>query len=234
LRGIVKIFVPLLAGSVMALLIGSVTGMAVGMPLSKAIPMIVIPVMAGGVGEGAIPLSLGYGEIFRQSSADILSHLLPVVLFANLVAIILAGCLNAFGRRYPRFTGNGELEMDSVKILQQPASMKVAPVPLTIDRLLAAVLFGISLYLLGILSHQLLAIPAPVTMLVLAVLLKVSNLLPSWLDISSAFRRSDCHDAMGLGQRGAPPGQPHSDHPGRVDPDGHGLLCGPMGAPVPY
>jgi len=73
-----------------------------------------------------------------------------------------------------------------VKILQQPASMKVAPVPLTIDRLLAAVLFGISLYLLGILSHQLLAIPAPVTMLVLAVLLKVSNLLPSWLDQTAA------------------------------------------------
>jgi Na+/citrate or Na+/malate symporter len=186
LRGIVKIFVPLLAGSILALLIGSTAGIAIGIPLSKAIPMIIIPVMAGGVGEGAIPLSLGYGEIFHQNSADILSHLLPVVLFANLVAIILAGCLNTLGRRFPRLTGNGELEMDSLNILRQPASLNVALIPLTIDRLLAAVLFGVSLYLLGILSHQLLAIPAPVTMLVLAVLLKVSNLLPSWLDQAAA------------------------------------------------
>jgi Na+/citrate or Na+/malate symporter len=186
LRGIVKIFAPLLAGSIFALLIGSTAGFVIGIPLSKAIPMIIVPVMAGGIGEGAIPLSLGYGEIFHQNSAEVLSHLLPVVLFANLVAIILAGCLNTFGRRFPRFTGNGELEMDSLNILRQPASLNVALIPLTIDRLLAAVLFAISLYLLGILSHQLLAIPVPITMLVLAVLLKVSNLLPSWLDHAAA------------------------------------------------
>lgn len=185
-RGMAKIFVPLLAGSIAALLIGSAVGLAIGMPQSKAIEMVIVPVMAGGVGEGAIPLSLGYGEIFHQSSAEILSHLLPVVLFANLVAIILAGGLNALGRRYPRFTGNGELEADPQKILHQPPAQSVAPVALTIDQLLAASLFAISLYVLGVLAHQLFSFPAPVAILILAVLLKVTNLLPKWLDQAAA------------------------------------------------
>jgi Na+/citrate or Na+/malate symporter len=186
LSGIMKIFVPLIAGSVAALMIASLVSLAIGVPLSNAIPMIIVPVMAGGVGEGAIPLSLGYSEIYHQSSSDILSHLLPVVLFANLVAILLAGILNSLGRRYPALTGSGELDTASVDLLKQSASNKKT-YPLTLENFLGVLLYAISLYLLGLLSHQFLAIPAPITMLVLAVLCKLSNLMPAWFDHATAL-----------------------------------------------
>jgi malate:Na+ symporter len=182
LRGIVKLCVPLLAGSIAALILGGAAGAALGLPLSQTIPMVVIPVMGGGVGEGAIPLSLGYAEIYHQSSADLLSHLLPVVLFANLVAIVLGGCLNTLGRRFPLLTGNGSLETRSGDNFSALASFGAPSMPVTPDGLFVAALFGISLYLLGVLLHQLVALPPPVVMIVLAVLLKISNLLPDWLE----------------------------------------------------
>jgi Na+/citrate or Na+/malate symporter len=182
LRGIAKLCVPLLAGSVAALLLGGAAGAALGLPLTQTLSMIVIPVMGGGVGEGAIPLSLGYAEIFHQNSAVVLSHLLPVVLFANLVAIVLGGCLNTLGRRYSTLTGNGALEISATGLFPDSTSLSVSPIPFTSELLLSATLFGICLYLLGVLSHQLLSLPAPVTMTVLAVLLKVFNWMPNQLE----------------------------------------------------
>lgn len=186
LRGIVKIFVPLTVGSLAALLLASLAGLAFGVPLSSSIPMLIVPVMAGGVGEGAIPLSLGYSEILHQNSADILSHLLPVVLFANLVAILLAGILNSIGRRYPSLTGNGQLDTASVEMLKQSAATRSTQ-PLTIELFLSVLLYATSLYLFGLLSHQLLGIPAPIIMLALAVLCKLTNLLPEWFDHAAAL-----------------------------------------------
>jgi malate:Na+ symporter len=185
LQGLVKILVPLLAGSLLALLLGSLAGAALGLHMSTVIPMVLVPVMAGGVGEGAIPLSLGYAEIQHGNAGELLAHILPVVLFANLVAIVLAGCLNSLGSRYPALTGNGVLQPVSNSTAFISTSLEER-LPLTIERLFAASAFGIALYLLGVLLHALIAFPAPVMMLILAVLLKVSNLLPSWLDQAAA------------------------------------------------
>ena len=63
--------------------------------------MIVIPVMAGGVGEGAIPLSVGYAQIWHQPQGELFAQVLPPVMFGSLTAILLAGVLNFLGRRWP-------------------------------------------------------------------------------------------------------------------------------------
>ena len=185
LRGIAKLSVPLLAGSAAALLLGGAAGAALGLPFNQTLPMVVVPVMGGGVGEGAIPLSLGYADILHRNSANILAHLLPVVLFANLVAIILGGCLNSLGRRYPSLTGNGSLEISSLDAFAASES-SVSPTPLSPDLLLSAALFGICLYSVGVLSHQLVSLPAPVTMIILAVLLKIFNLMPDRIERAAA------------------------------------------------
>lgn len=180
LRGMAKVCVPLLAGSLLALLLGSVTGVTLGLPMSTSVPMVLVPIMAGGVGEGAIPLSVGYAEIFHQDPAQLLSHLLPIVLFANFVAIVLAGCLNTLGLRYPSLTGNGLL-VASDPLLVPPSSHK-EKIDLTPELYLSALLFAIALYLASVLAHRWIPLPAPVAMLVLAVLFKIANLLPPSLE----------------------------------------------------
>ena len=51
---------------------------------------VVIPIMAGGVGEGAIPLSMGYSEILGQPQGDMFAQVLPPVMLGSLTAILLA------------------------------------------------------------------------------------------------------------------------------------------------
>jgi malate:Na+ symporter len=184
LRGMAKICVPLLAGSALAFLLGSVASIALGMPMHTSIPMVLVPIMAGGVGEGAIPLSIGYAEIFHQDPAQLLSHLLPVVLFANFVAIVLAGCLNTLGLRYPSLTGNGLLQAPDQRL--PPPTAQQQKLHLTPDLYLSALLFAIALYLASVLAHRWVPLPAPVTMLILAVLLKIANLIPPSLEAAAA------------------------------------------------
>ena len=66
--------------------------------------------MAGGVGEGAIPLSIGYAGILHQSQGDLFAQVLPPVMLGSLTAIIFAGTLNYVGKQYPHLTGEGRLQ----------------------------------------------------------------------------------------------------------------------------
>lgn len=63
IKGFIKIFVPLAIGSVVAGVVGTAVGVALGQDASHTFFYLVAPIMAGGVGEGAIPLSIGYAGI---------------------------------------------------------------------------------------------------------------------------------------------------------------------------
>lgn len=60
IQGFLKIFVPLAAGSIAAAIVGTAVGTSLGLGARHTLLYIVVPIMAGGVGEGAIPLSIGY------------------------------------------------------------------------------------------------------------------------------------------------------------------------------
>lgn len=190
INGILKIFVPLLAGSLVAVVLGSAGGMAAGMKLSDALLFVALPVMAGGVGEGVIPLSVGYSEICHLNAGVFLARLLPVVLFANFVAIVSAGVLNTIGKRYPHLTGNGDLQPEVNGVVPhddgpvQPDRSKAGHPD--IESIFTATLMGIALYLIGVLCHRFLSLPAPVVMLVLTVLLKLADLIPHRIEVAAS------------------------------------------------
>ena len=69
IAGFVKIFVPLAVGSVMATVVGCAVGTALGLGLGHTFFKVVAPIMAGGVGEGAIPLTIGYASFSHQPQA---------------------------------------------------------------------------------------------------------------------------------------------------------------------
>jgi malate:Na+ symporter len=195
LSGMLKIFVPLFAGSIVAITVGVLGGLAVGMKLPDTLLVVVIPVMAGGVGEGVIPLSVGYAEIQHLNAGMFLARLLPVVLFANFVSIVVAGVLNAIGRRHPHLTGNGTLQpakgrvvhLHSAVIDSPPHAETVEGRSADIESIFTAVILGITLYLLGVLCHRFLSLPAPVVMLALAVLLKITNLVPHRIENAASL-----------------------------------------------
>src|SRR5216683_3204682 len=110
IKGFLKIFVPLGVGSIVAGAVGTLVGTLLGLGPYKTFFFIVVPIMAGGVGEGAIPLSIGYSAILGQPQGDLFAQVLPPVMLGSLTAILFSGTLNFVGKKYPHLTGEGRLQ----------------------------------------------------------------------------------------------------------------------------
>ncbi|GGJ87941.1 2-hydroxycarboxylate transporter family protein [Pseudomonas matsuisoli] len=184
IKGFAKIFVPLLIGSVLALVAGVGVGMLCGMELRQVLFFVIVPVMGGGLGEGAIPLSVGYGEILGVDSGKILAQLLPVILLGNLCAILACGALDLVGKRFPSLTGNGRLQLaESVDVAPAKEKEKEQSFSAeTVNYVIAAGMCAIALYLTGVILHALFGLPGPVCMLFIAVLLKLLKAVPTTLE----------------------------------------------------
>jgi malate:Na+ symporter len=173
IKGFLKIFVPLAVGSIAGCAVGTLVGTLLGLGAFHTFYYIVVPIMAGGVGEGAIPLSLGYAGILHQPQGDLFAQVLPPVMLGSLTAILLAGTLNYIGKKYPHLTGEGRLqpgEHDEMNPVQEEI-----PGHMDVSHIAAAGITAISLYLVGMLGFKLFGFPAPVTMLFLAVLVKLTQ-----------------------------------------------------------
>jgi len=183
--GFLRIFVPLAVASIAAGLVGVFVGTLFGLGAKHTLFFVVIPIMAGGVGEGAIPLSSGYAEILHQPQGELFAEVLPVVMLGSLTAILLSGGLNMLGRRYPHLTGEGRLQPGEQDELQQ--TRRDLPADLHVNDIVAAGLFAISLYLLGLLCNKLFGLPAPVSMLFITVIVKLARLASPQLQAGSFF-----------------------------------------------
>jgi Na+/citrate or Na+/malate symporter len=183
-QGFLKIFVPLAVGSIAAGIVGTLVGTLLGLGAYHTFFFVVVPIMAGGVGEGAIPLSVGYAEILGEPQGDMFARVLPPVMLGSLTAILLSGVLNYVGKRYPHLTGEGRLqpgEHDQMDAAKQGAEDETGG-PIDVGTVAAAGLTAITLYLLGVMCHRLFGLPAPVAMLFLAVLAKLTHAVSPHLE----------------------------------------------------
>lgn len=176
IRGFAKLFIPMAAGSIAALLVGTAVGTLLGLGARHTLLMIVIPVMAGGVGEGAIPLSVGYEMLLHQPQGELFAQVLPPVMFGSLMAIVMAGVLNFAGKRWPHLTGEGRLQPGESEQLATHEDEE--PLNTDITHIAGAGVLIISLYLLGLICFQTFKLPAPVAMLLLAVFLQLIQAVP--------------------------------------------------------
>jgi malate:Na+ symporter len=167
-------------------LVGTAVGTALGLGAKHTLFFLVVPIMAGGVGEGAIPLSVGYSEILHQNQGELFAQVLPVVMLGSLTAILLAGALNMLGKKYPHLTGEGRLQPEGAAQPEE-AGEATPPEHPTVADIAAAALFAISLYMLGLLCNKLFGLPAPVAMLFIAVLIKLTRAATPKLQAGSFF-----------------------------------------------
>ena len=173
IKGFLKIFVPLAVGTVAAGAVGTAVGTLLGLGAYHTFFFIVVPIMAGGVGEGAIPLSIGYAEILHQDQGALFATVLPPVMLGSLTAIIFAGTLNFVGKRYPRFTGEGRLQPGEHDDMD-PSHEEISA-HMDVTHIAAAGITALTLYLLGVMCHRLFGLPAPVAMLFIAVVVKLTQ-----------------------------------------------------------
>ncbi|ACS86009.1 2-hydroxycarboxylate transporter family protein [Musicola paradisiaca] len=177
IQGFLRIFFPMLCGEVVGMLVGMGVGITLGMDPFQVFFFLVLPIMAGGVGEGAIPLSIGYAALMHMDQGVALGRILPIVMLGSLTAIVISGALNQLGKRYPHLTGEGELMPNKANDTEQAPASLTSAVSGKMDpsNLAAGALLAILLYMVGMVGQKTIGLPAPVGMLFVAVFVKLVN-----------------------------------------------------------
>jgi CCS family citrate carrier protein len=108
-RAAVRYLPVILGGVAVSLGLCSLFGLVTGYGAKKALLFISIPIMGGGMGAGAVPLSKIFGESLGVDPASMLSVMVPAVALGNAMAIVAGGLLDRLGRTFTSISGQGEL-----------------------------------------------------------------------------------------------------------------------------
>lgn len=99
----------ILAGIVGAFGFAALAGLVVGVKPLEAIMQFALPIMGGGNGAGAIPMSQIWGNVTGKDPQSWYAPAFAILSLGNLFAVLSAAVLNKLGNKYPSLTGNGQL-----------------------------------------------------------------------------------------------------------------------------
>lgn len=119
IRASVRYLPVILGGVSVAILMAGTAGMLMGYGFKEAILYIAIPIMGGGMGAGAVPLSQIFGSTLNLDTASMMSRMVPALALGNAFAIIAAGILDKIGKSRPSLTGNGTLMKNQDAIAEE-------------------------------------------------------------------------------------------------------------------
>jgi len=181
-QGFIRMFIPLLVGTLGAVVAGVSVASLFGYEPKYAFFYIIVPIIGGGIGEGILPLSIAYSEILATPQADIVATLIPAALIGNVVAILSSGFLKWLGERRPEFSGNGSLVRtgDDKELLA-----KQQEAPINVSLMGAGLLITCGFFILGALLAPVLGIPGPILMIIGAALIKVTKLIPASMELGA-------------------------------------------------
>lgn len=180
--------VPVLGCLAATFLLVGLLGAALGFGFIEGILFIAAPIMAGGLGLGALPMSEMYAAQLGGESADFMGDLMSAVVVANIVCILIAGAYNFLGKRriepFPGFNGYGQLlRRGRAEALQTPPKRLHATfVGLGQGLAIAAVLFVVG----QTLGHFLPLLHPFAWTIIVAALVKLLGLLPQHLEDASS------------------------------------------------
>lgn len=194
-QGMIRMFVPLLAGTLAAVAAGLLVGELYGYTLHHTFFYIIVPILGGGIGEGILPLSLAYSAILGGAPDQYVAQLVPAAVVGNIIAIICSGVLARIALKRPALNGEGTLirakqENDKFQVKEEDKG------PVDFRLMGAGVLLICAFFLLGGLLEHVAGIPGPVMMILVAVAFKYLRVLPERMEkganifyklVSSAF-----------------------------------------------
>jgi malate:Na+ symporter len=165
-----RIWIVLLVSSGVAAILGVLSGTLLGLSSGLTLLEVVVPMMAGGITAGALPLAAALADLEGSTRAAELAALLPAVVVGNMLAVLVSGVLSPWSRP----AGGGAA----------PPTTPVSPQGLASDQRPSArllVLGALSLsafYGLGMVSSLFFKVPAPLTILALTAVVHIVLPLP--------------------------------------------------------
>ncbi len=179
-QGFLRMFVPLLVGTLASVAAGVAVGTLTGIGAYRSLFFVVVPIIAGGVGEGILPLSIAYADITGLTNDKFIPQLIPAAMLGNVFAIMAAGYLRKLGERKPHLSGNG--------VLVKTGDDDVVKGPQTIDKPVdfslmgAGLLLATSFFIFGQLASLFIPIPGPIIMIFSAALIKAFGIMPAKME----------------------------------------------------
>lgn len=106
LKSFVGYFPAIIGGLIAAMAFGSLAGLFFGISPVNVILRYVLPVMGGGNGAGAVPMSEIYEKVTGNSAVSYYAFAIIILTIANIMSIIAGALLNALGEKHPSLTGD--------------------------------------------------------------------------------------------------------------------------------
>lgn len=165
LRALLRIGPLLILSNLIAACFAVIVAIAIGITVSDAIFLTIVPAMSGGVSAGVLPLSFAYGQLWGLPPGDFVARLMPPVISANLLAIGLAGATRLMSR-----SAEPAMEMVFASKATEPAPDWGA------SAVAIAVLF--TCYILGkAMTAAQVIVPSPVVTILIVLGLQISGFL---------------------------------------------------------
>jgi malate:Na+ symporter len=138
--------VPLVAGVIGSFVLAAVVAGVIGYGWKDGILNIAMPIMGGGMGAGAVPMSQIYSQFLNRDATQVLSVLVPALALGNMLSIVSAGLLDKLGQARPSLSGNGRL----MKGFDYKVEKEQSP---TIQLMGVGLLVSVAFYTLGVLLN---------------------------------------------------------------------------------
>lgn len=179
-QGFLRMFVPLIVGTATAIAAGLLVGTLFGYSIHRTFFYIIIPIMGGGIGEGILPLSIGYSGILKIPQEALVGQLIPAAVIGNIVAIICAGLLKRLGEKKPELTGNGILVKTGND--KELLNTKGIDKPIEFPLMGAGLLIACTFFVFGNFASPYIGIPGAIIMIFTAAIVKYLNIMPSSME----------------------------------------------------
>lgn len=173
-----------------ALVVAVVGGLAAltGFGFKDSVLNISLPVMAGGISGGAIPLSQMYADTMGGDPQQYMSVLVPPIVFANLLCIFIASIYAALTRRgtqlFVGFNGNGDMVRVATTRVKAEASTKKAA--LSLNALGGGLVLTGGIYLVSAMVETLVPdVHLYAWLILFTVIIKLSGVLPASVEESA-------------------------------------------------
>jgi Na+/citrate or Na+/malate symporter len=105
IKAAIRYLPAILGGLLMAIAFTALVGALSGYGAKQAILYICIPIMGGGMGAGAVPLSRIFGESLGKDPGEVINIMIPAVALGNALSIVSGGVLNRIGKLKTSLTG---------------------------------------------------------------------------------------------------------------------------------
>ena len=146
IKSIVRYIPTILAGVAIAAVFGILAGVMLGHSVPELMTYYVLPIMGGGNGAGAIPMSQIYEAATGNSKDTYYAAAVAILTIANIICIIAGAVLNGIGKAIPKLTG------DKKSIMRQGDDVKDEKVHLpkpTLEETAAGILIIGAVYALS-------------------------------------------------------------------------------------